>query len=67
MNGYIDSSLRTYLKFAYLKHSQRNKIFILKEKVNLNNPLYLIYSIANNFHKINKISKIRLDSKQSKL
>ena len=66
INKLIDSSLRTYLKFNYLKHNQRNNIFILKEKVNLNNPLYSINSIASNFHKMFKIGKIKLDSKLSK-
>ena len=65
--GYIDSSLKTYLRYSYLKHSQRNKIFILKERVNLQNPLYTISNIATNFNDIKKINKIRLDSKQSKI
>ncbi len=67
LSGFIDSSLRTYLKFLYLKQSQRTNIFILKERVNINNPLYSIYNISNNFYKINKTSKIRLDLKQSKI
>lgn len=60
----IDCSLVNYLKFLFLKHSNIN-VTLLKQKINLINPLLGIYNITKNTPEAVKVSsKLTSDEKK---
>ena len=57
--NFIDFSLKTYLKFLFLKPDKNINIYLFQKKLDMENPYYNIKSIVNDGKNVTKITNLK--------
>ena len=62
----IDFSLKTYLKFLFLKPDKNINIYLFQKKLDIENPYYNIKSLVNDGENVTKITNLKYNSDKEK-